>query len=137
MAIFEYVATDATGNSVEGTFEASNDQDARNILAQYNLQPTSLSQQGVAPAPTAVTPAMGLGGENSSASSTAVKKGKKSSKPKKKKKGSLLDIEIGGGPNNEDISVFTRQMSTLIQAGLPLLRSLEVMIKQQEKKTKI
>ncbi len=136
MAIFEYVATDATGNSVEGTFEASNDQDARNILAQYNLQPTSLSQQGVAPVPTAVTPAMGLGGENSSASSTAVKKGKKSSKTKKKKKGSLLDIEIGGGPNNEDISVFTRQMSTLIQAGLPLLRSLEVMIKQQEKKPK-
>ncbi|MEL0099880.1 MAG: type II secretion system F family protein, partial [Opitutae bacterium] len=34
------------------------------------------------------------------------------------------------------ISVFTRQMSTLIQAGLPLLRSLEVMIKQQEKKPK-
>ncbi len=136
MAIFEYVATDATGNSVEGTFEASNDQDARNILAQYNLQPTSLSQQGAAPAPSATTPAMDLGGGNSSASSAAVKKDKKSSKPKKKKKGSLLDIEIGGGPNNEDISVFTRQMSTLIQAGLPLLRSLEVMIKQQEKKPK-
>lgn len=32
--------------------------------------------------------------------------------------------------------MFTRQMSTLIQAGLPLLRSLEVMIKQQEKKPK-
>lgn len=136
MAIFEYVATDATGNSVEGTFEASDDQDARNILAQYNLQPTSLSQQGAAPAPSAATPAMDLGGGNSSASSAAVKKNKKSSKPKKKKKGSLLDIEIGGGPNNEDISVFTRQMSTLIQAGLPLLRSLEVMIKQQEKKPK-
>ena len=135
MAIFEYVATDATGNSVEGTFEASNDQDARNILAQYNLQPTSLSQQGAAPA-RAATPAMDLGGGDSSASSVAVKKDKKSSKPKKKKKGSLLDIEIGGGPNNEDISVFTRQMSTLIQAGLPLLRSLEVMIKQQEKKPK-
>lgn len=136
MAIFEYVATDATGNSVEGTFEASNDQDARNILAQYNLQPTSLSQQGAVPAPSAVTPAMDLGEGNSSVSSAAVKKDKKSSKPKKKKKGSLLDIEIGGGPNNEDISVFTRQMSTLIQAGLPLLRSLEVMIKQQEKKPK-
>ena len=136
MAIFEYVATDATGNSVEGTFEASNDQDARNILAQYNLQPTSLSQQGVAPAPSAATPAMDLGRGNSSASSAAVKKDKKSSKAKKKKKGGLLDIEIGGGPNNEDISVFTRQMSTLIQAGLPLLRSLEVMIKQQEKKPK-
>jgi len=48
----------------------------------------------------------------------------------------LLALEIGGGPNSEDISVFTRQMSTLVQAGLPLLRSLEVMIKQQEKKPK-
>lgn len=140
MAIFEYVATDATGNSVEGTFEASDDQDARNILAQYNLTPTSLSQQGAAPAPTptptAVTPAMDLTGSNSSASTAGAKIAKKSSKVKKKKKGGLLDIEIGGGPNNEDISVFTRQMSTLIQAGLPLLRSLEVMIKQQEKKPK-
>ena len=140
MAIFEYVATDATGNSVEGTFEASDDQDARNILAQYNLTPTSLSQQGTAPAPTptptAVTPAMDLTGSNSSASTAGAKIAKKSSKVKKKKKGGLLDIEIGGGPNNEDISVFTRQMSTLIQAGLPLLRSLEVMIKQQEKKPK-
>ena len=48
----------------------------------------------------------------------------------------MLALEIGGGPNSEDISVFTRQMSTLVQAGLPLLRSLEVMIKQQEKKPK-
>ena len=56
-------------------------------------------------------------------------------KTKKKKKG-LLAFELGGGPNNEDISIFTRQMSTLVQAGLPLLRSLEVMIKQQEKKPK-
>ena len=45
-------------------------------------------------------------------------------------------MEIGGGPTNEDISIFTRQMSTLVHAGLPLLRSLEVMIKQQEKKPK-
>ena len=47
----------------------------------------------------------------------------------------MLAIELGGGPTKEDISVFTRQMSTLVQAGL-LLRSLEVMIKQQEKKPK-
>jgi type IV pilus assembly protein PilC len=47
-----------------------------------------------------------------------------------------MALQIGGGPSSEDISVFTRQMSTLVQAGLPLLRSLEVMIKQQEKKPK-
>ena len=36
MAIFEYVATDQSGNSVDGTFEASDENDACNILAQYN-----------------------------------------------------------------------------------------------------
>jgi type IV pilus assembly protein PilC len=137
MAIFEYVATDPSGNSVDGTFEASDEQDARNILSQYNLTPTKLSLQGVSPAQ-ATAPVMDLAGQGSSAknSEPSPQKQAKGKAPKKKKKSSFLDLQIGGGPTNEDISVFTRQMSTLIQAGLPLLRSLEVMIKQQEKKPK-
>ena len=135
MAIFEYVATDPSGNSVDGTFEAADETDARNILAQYNLTPTSLNLQGGAPVQPSA-PKMDISNKSAEESAPA-SKGKKSAKKKKKKsKGSLLDIQIGGGPTNEDISVFTRQMSTLIQAGLPLLRSLEVMIKQQEKKPK-
>jgi type IV pilus assembly protein PilC len=134
MAIFEYVATDQAGNSVDGTFEAVDEADARNILAQYNLTPTSLIMQGGAPpsmsSPAAVSP------PKNDASSSKVKTEKKPKAEKKKKKGGLLAMEIGGGPTNEDISIFTRQMSTLIQAGLPLLRSLEVMIKQQENKPK-
>jgi type IV pilus assembly protein PilC len=134
MAIFEYVATDQAGNSVDGTFEAVDEADARNILAQYNLTPTSLIMQGGAPpsmsSPAAVSP------PKNDASSSKVKTEKKPKAKKKKKKGGLLAMEIGGGPTNEDISIFTRQMSTLIQAGLPLLRSLEVMIKQQENKPK-
>ena len=38
-------------------------------------------------------------------------------KGKGKKKKGLFAIELGGGPTKEDISVFTRQMSTLVQAG--------------------
>ena len=135
MAIFEYVATDPSGNSVDGTFEAVDENDARNILAQYNLTPTTLSLQG-APSVQAGIASMDSSKKEvqKSASSSQGKKSSKSQKKKKKK--SILDIQIGGGPTNEDISVFTRQMSTLIQAGLPLLRSLEVMIKQQEKKPK-
>lgn len=137
MAIFEYVATDPSGNSVDGTFEAADEQDARNILAQYNLTPSKLALQGAAPAKTN-TPVMDLAGQGSSSKNPepSSKKQGKGKAPKKKKKSSFLDIQIGGGPTNEDVSVFTRQMSTLIQAGLPLLRSLEVMIKQQEKKPK-
>ncbi len=137
MAIFEYVATDPSGNSVDGTFEATDEQDARNILAQYNLTPSKLVLQGAAPVK-ATAPVMDLGGQGSSAKNPepSPKKQTKGKSPKKKKKSSFLDLQIGGGPTNEDVSVFTRQMSTLIQAGLPLLRSLEVMIKQQEKKPK-
>jgi type IV pilus assembly protein PilC len=137
MAIFEYVATDPSGNSVDGTFEATDEQDARNILAQYNLTPSKLVLQGGAPVK-ATAPVMDLAGQGSSAKNPepSAKKQAKGKSAKKKKKSSFLDLQIGGGPTNEDVSVFTRQMSTLIQAGLPLLRSLEVMIKQQEKKPK-
>ena len=135
MAIFEYVATDPSGNSVDGTFEAADENDARNILAQYNLTPTTLRQQGVVPTQSNI-PSMDVSSAGNQPDTSVSSKKSASKKKKKQKKGSILDIQIGGGPTNEDVSVFTRQMSTLIQAGLPLLRSLEVMIKQQEKKPK-
>jgi type IV pilus assembly protein PilC len=113
MPIFQYTATDQTGTPTQGNFEAASEEQAREQLAQYGLNVTKLE------------PVESSDGEPK----------KRGSRDKKKKKG-LLSLEIGGGPNSEDISVFTRQMSTLVQAGLPLLRSLEVMIKQQEKKPK-
>lgn len=125
MPNFQYIATDQTGAQTQGTFEAANEQQAYEQLAQYGL---SVSQ---------VIP-LDLPGTDTSAADQAppLKKSKGKAKKAKKKKGGLLDIQLGGGPTSEDISVFTRQMSTLVQAGLPLLRSLEVMIKQQEKKPK-
>ena len=118
MPNFQYTATDQTGAQTQGTFEAANEQQAYEQLAQYGL---NVSQ--VVP----LDPPASSGAEGNAS---------KKSKGKGKKKKGLLAIELGGGPTKEDISVFTRQMSTLVQAGLPLLRSLEVMIKQQEKKPK-
>ncbi len=54
-----------------------------------------------------------------------------------KEKGSLLDINItlfGGGVSTQDLVVFTRQLSVMIDAGLPLVRSLDVIAVQQESK---
>lgn len=85
MAIFEYVATDPTGNSVDGTFEATDEQDARNILAQYNLTPSKLSLQGAAP--TANNPTMdlkGTGAETKDTSASSKKQAKTKSKKKKR-----------------------------------------------------
>lgn len=133
MPIFQYTATDQAGAQSQGNFEAANEQQAYEQLAQYGLSVSQLIPLD----PPAEQPSLIPEAEPEV-------KGKKKKKPKvkpskakgKKKKSGLLAIELGGGPNNEDISVFTRQMSTLVQAGLPLLRSLEVMIKQQEKKPK-
>ena len=128
MPIFQYVATDQTGAQTQGSYEAANEEQALAQLAQYGLTVTQLVPTQSAP-------------EVPSPAQPEKKQKKKAPKPskaakKKKKKGGLLAIEIGGGPTSEDISIFTRQMSTLVHAGLPLLRSLEVMIKQQEKKPK-
>ena len=50
-----------------------------------------------------------------------------------KPKGRLLDLKINiGGVANKDIVVFTRQLSTMIDAGLPLVRSLDVLAEQQK-----
>ena len=50
-----------------------------------------------------------------------------------KPKGRFLDFEINiGGVPNKDIVVFTRQLSTMIDAGLPLVRSLDVLSEQQK-----
>jgi len=54
---------------------------------------------------------------------------------KVKPKGRLLDLNISfGGVSNKDIVVFTRQLSTMVDAGLPLVRSLDVLAVQQTSK---
>ena len=109
MPTFHYTAKDNSGATKQGSVEAIDQNDAHGKITAAGLYPTAL-QEAV--------------------------QGEKGSAPGKKKKNLLLQLELGGGPTKEDLSIFTRQMATLIQAGLPLLRSLEVMIKQQEKKPK-
>jgi type IV pilus assembly protein PilC len=47
-----------------------------------------------------------------------------------KKKG--FSLNFGKIVSTEELAIFTRQLATLLQAGLPLLRSLEVMIRQEK-----
>jgi len=135
MPVYQFSATDQNGAPQQGTFEAANEEQAYSQLAQYGLTVSQL----VPAEPDDAAPVQAQAQvKEKAAKQTKSAKAEKATKPakpkKKKKKGGLLAIELGGGPNSEDISIFTRQMSTLVHAGLPLLRSLEVMIKQQEKK---
>lgn len=52
-----------------------------------------------------------------------------------KKQGSLLDrLPVGSGVSEKDLVVFTRQFSTMIDAGLPLVQCLDILANQAENK---
>ncbi len=43
-----------------------------------------------------------------------------------------FSISLGGGINTRDVVIFTRQFATMINAGLPLVQSLEILAEQTE-----
>ncbi len=52
----------------------------------------------------------------------------------KKAGGINLNMTIGSGIKTRDIVIFTRQFATMINAGLPLVQSLDILAKQTENK---
>jgi type IV pilus assembly protein PilC len=54
---------------------------------------------------------------------------------KAKGKGFNFDISFGGGVSSKELSIFTRQFSVMIDAGLPLVQCLEILSSQQENPT--
>jgi type IV pilus assembly protein PilC len=53
---------------------------------------------------------------------------------KQKEKKSLFNMSFGGGVDDKDIVIFTRQFATMIDAGLPLVQALEILSTQVENK---
>ncbi|MGZ0657350.1 type II secretion system F family protein [Coraliomargarita sp. W4R53] len=107
MAKFKYTAIDANGKQKTGTVEAASQDEASSKLSASGLMPTKLAAAG----------------GSSSPSKAAGSKGSK----KAKKSGGFGKVIKG-----EDLTTFTRQLATLLDAGLPLLRAIEVMIRQEK-----
>lgn len=108
MPTFSYVAANSAGSTQKGTVEAASGEEAVQKIKSQGLFPTSVLEQR-------------KGGEK--------KKAVKNLDKKKKKKGLSLSI---GGVSTKMLTTFTRQMSTLQDAGLPLLRSLQILEDQQK-----
>jgi len=106
MATFVYVAMDAKGKESRGTIDAENQNQALSRLREKGLFPTSVTEAGASRktlrAPTAA--------------------------PGAKKKSFQL---FPGRVKPKQLMVVTRQMATLIDAGLPLLRGLQVIQRQE------
>lgn len=111
MANFDYIALDAKGAETTGTIKANDEADAISQLRKSGLYPTQVV-------------AAGKGGVSSGA-----KKRAKKAQAAKGKSG------IGGRVKSTVLMIFTRQLATLVDAGLPLLRGLSVLGKQEKNRT--
>ena len=102
MLQYKYSAIDRNGAQTSGKIEAASDEQARQKLMARGLMVTTLASDG-------------------GAAKTVVA----SSAPKKSR------FTFGAKVSAEDVTTMTRQLATLIIAGLPLLRALELIHKQE------
>jgi len=112
MPSFSYVALDAQGQQVSDFLDAANQSEAISTLRGAGLFPTSVKEQ--------TRSAKGGKGDKKSL-------GKAKSKELKISLPFLEKKTIKG----KTLMIFTRQLATLIDAGLPLLRGLNVLAKQE------
>ncbi len=111
MPTFHYTALDANGQETAGTIEAASDTEAINLLRQQQMYVTDVAQEG-----------------KGNAAAIKAKAGKVSSKSKSKVAGkSSESLTV----KSKNLMVFTRQLATLIDSGLPLLRGLTVLGRQE------
>ena len=118
MPKFNYVAMDSRGKETKGTLDVANQNEALDRLRQMNLYPSKVTE-------TALDDKKGAKG----------KKVGKAAKPKKKGKKGDINIPMPkwmqGKVKPKVLTTFTRQLATLVDAGLPLLRGLRVLGKQE------
>ena len=121
MPKYNYVAMDQKGKETKGTLEVATQNEAITRVKEMGLFPTKIVEIDKAK-------------EKSDAKSkTAPKKA-----GGKKKGGGGINIKIpgfGGGVKSKVLTAFTRQLATLVDAGLPLLRGLRVLEKQERNLT--
>ena len=99
MPVFQYQALNSTGQEVKGEIEASNSTEAINKIRELQYYPTSVTEKG--------------GRRRAAAVAGAA--------PARKK---ALTI---GGVKSRHLMQFTRQLSTLVDAGLPIVRSVRIL----------
>ena len=115
MPNFIYEAMDASGKSQKGRKEAASEEEVVNFLKNQGLFPTSIKSADKSVEKAAAKPKPG-----------APAKGKA-------KGGGGINLNISLGPaiiNEKDLTVLTRQLAILLDAGLPLIRSLKTLSRQ-------
>lgn len=117
MAKFQYIALDGAGQEQRGTIEAGDRASAIAAIRANGLFPSAIGEVkgAAAPARKGTAPAKGV-----------AKKGVGSKQINIKMPKFLM-----GRVKQKDLTGFTRQLATLVNAGLPLMRCIEVLKKQK------
>jgi type IV pilus assembly protein PilC len=118
MARFNYVALDTRGQEATGLVEAPSSNAAISQLRQAGYFPTSVIEEAI------------IGADGQQTRDRAAKMARLT-KPRAKKGIVLFERKK---VKSKVLMIFTRQLATLIDSGLPLLRSLNVLAKQERDK---
>lgn len=109
MAVFQYNAVDNRGQAVKDRIEASTSDEAIAKIRGLGYFPTSMKEVSVRQ----------KSGEISTTNTPSKKRG---------------EISISfGGVKSKELTMFTRQLSTLQDAGLPIIRGLKILASQMKK----
>ena len=127
MPKYNYVAMDAHGKESKGTLEVGSQNEAIGRVKEMNLFPTKIVE-------------VASGKEKSDKKAGPAPKSGAKPKGKGKGKGFNVNLNIkipglGGRVKSKVLTTFTRQLATLVDAGLPLLRGLRVLEKQERNPT--
>lgn len=121
MPKYNYVAMDAHGKETKGTLDVATQNEAIGRVKEMGLFPTKIVE---------VDKAKEKGDKKGKAATAGARPAKK--------KGGGINITIpglGGKVKSKVLTTFTRQLATLVDAGLPLLRGLRVLEKQERNVT--
>ena len=146
MSEFKFTARDDGGAVIDGSLDAANQAEALEIISSNGFVPLTLNDKAVS------SPSSSSGGgashrrrgrgaavkektkKEKAPSAKAAAKAAAKSKGKEDGKSALqMEIKLPAGMTRvkpKELMVLTRQMATLVNAGLPLVRSLEVLEKQ-------
>jgi type IV pilus assembly protein PilC len=112
MPKFHYTALDQNGQETAGVIDAPNEADAVGQLRKGQLYPTQVVEEG-------------------RGDTSKIKKAARGGAAKGKAKGGSKAGGGGAKVKGKILMIFTRQLATLIDSGLPLLRGLTVLGRQE------
>lgn len=128
MPVFEYKALDSAAKSTTGVIDAETPRDAREKLRARKIYVTEIDQVGGAAQKAAEAQKRS---DEKESNRKAARRGKRKSEAEIKVTKKPF-FSFGQGKRTAEVGQFTRQLATLLKAGIPLVQSLTALVDQTQ-----